>query len=103
MDTHPTMPPDRPMTLLTDAQRQAGRIILSGVICLHAGMLLALPGLMLLEHPVGWVFVGLAKLPLMAWLPVLGFGILARLTANREAREAALASPADASMPSRAH
>ena len=52
-------------------------------------MLIALPGLAMFDHPVGWVFVGLAKLPLMAWLPVLGFGILARLTANREAREAA--------------
>jgi hypothetical protein len=82
---------DRPTTTLTDAQRHAGRIILSGVICLHAGMLLALPALMLFEHPVGWVFLGLAKLPLMAWLPVLGFGILARLIANSEAREAASA------------
>lgn len=92
MDDHSTMPHDRPMTILTDAQLQAGRIILSGVICLHAGMLLALPGLMLFEHPASWVFVGLAKLPLMAWLPVLCIGILARLIANSEARDAALAN-----------
>ena len=96
MDDHSTMPHDRPKTILTDAQLQAGRIILSGVICLHVAMLLSLPALAMLGHPIGLVFTGLAMLLKMAWLPILGFGILARLTANREAREAALAaSPPD--------
>ena len=61
-----------------------------------AWLLLSLPALAMLGHPIGLVFTGLAMLPKMAWLPILGFGILARLTANREAREAALAaSPPD--------
>lgn len=87
------MPHDRPMTTLTDAQRHAGRVILSGVICLHVSMLIALPGLALYEHPIGWLFLALAALPKMAWLPVLFIGILARLSANREAARATADAP----------